>query len=184
MLQRLHPESPVLNHGWAIRHDPIDTRTSNIPLTPMSVAPSLSLLADWIGREPADQWGLSAERQLSGIAEQIWRLTEMDAPACESLARQELASKRSAQLQLCMDHGEQLGALEHLPGFSQWQRFIEKSRDTLLAEIQNPALRPLSAAVQSEDGKGIDQLRQGGAALATALDHWPAIRAAAKVFSV
>lgn len=184
MLQRLHPESPVLNHGWAIRHDPIDTRTSNIPLTPMSVAPSLSLLADWIGREPADQWGLSAERQLSGIAEQVWRLTEMDTHACESLARQELASKRSAQLQLCMDHGEQLGTLEHLPGFSQWRRFIEKSRDTLLAEIQNPALRPLSAAAQSEDGKGIDQLRQGGAALATALDHWPAICAAAKVFSV
>ncbi|MDG1216044.1 MAG: hypothetical protein P8N17_08525, partial [Luminiphilus sp.] len=160
ILQRLHPESPVLNHGWAIRHDPIDTRTSNIPLTPMSVSPSLSLLADWIGREPADQWGLSAERRLSGIAEQIWRLTEMDAHACESLARQELASKRSAQLRLCMKHGEQLEALKPLPGFSQWQRFIEKSRDTLLAEIQNPALRPLSAAAQSEDGKGIDQLRQ------------------------
>ncbi|MDB2644091.1 hypothetical protein N9Y37_06545 [Luminiphilus sp.] len=183
MLQRLHPESPVLNHGWAVRHDPIDTRTSNIPLTPMSVAPSVSLLADWIGREPADQWGLSAERRLSGIAEQIWRLTEMDTHACESLVRQELASKRSAQLKLCMDHGEQLGTLEHLPGFSQWQRFIEKSRDTLLAEIQNPALRPLSAAATSENGRGIDRLRQGGAALATALDHWPAICAAAKDFN-
>lgn len=183
MLQRLHPESPVLNHGWAIRHDPIDTRTSNIALAPMSVAPSLSLLADWIGREPADQWGLSAERRLSGIAEQIWRLTEMDIHACESLVRQELASKRSALLQLCMDHGERLGTLEHLPGFSQWHGFIEKSRDTLLSEIQNPAFTPLTAAADSDDGKGIDQLRHGGAALATALDHWPAICAAAKDFN-
>ena len=117
------------------------------------------------------------------FAEQIWRLTEMDAHACESLARQELASKRSAQLRLCMEHGEQLEALKPLPGFSQWQRFIEKSRDTLLAEIQNPALKPLSAAAKSENGRGLDQLRQGGAALATALDHWPAICAAARVFN-
>jgi hypothetical protein len=183
MLQRLHPESPVLNHGWAIRHDPIDTRTSNIPLTPMSVAPSLSLLADWIGREPADQWGLSPERRLSGIAEQIWRLTEMETQACESLARQELASKRAAQLQLCMDHGERLGILEHLPGFSQWQQFIEKSRDTLLAEIQNPALRPLTGATDIGAEKRAEQLRHGGAAWATALDHWPAICAAATDFN-
>ena len=58
MLQRLHPESAVWNEGWAIRHEPIEDRESRGELIPLSVKPGLSLLADWLGREPRDQWGL------------------------------------------------------------------------------------------------------------------------------
>ncbi|GIR90450.1 MAG: hypothetical protein CM15mP89_4550 [Gammaproteobacteria bacterium] len=65
MLQRLHPESGVWNEGWAIRHEPIDTVRAEA-LTALSVKPGISLLADWLGREPRDQWGLAPRADCQG----------------------------------------------------------------------------------------------------------------------
>ena len=181
MTQRLHPDSLVLNEGWAIRHDPIDERVDRVPLAPLGVSPSLSTLGDWLGREPADQWGLTPERRLAGIAEQIQRLSEMNATERESLIHQELASKRASLLQRTMDHMGRFSTLEHLPGFPQWQSFIEASRDQLLAEIQNPAHTPLEEWANQHGGT--DAAVGGGKAFAQALRDWPEICAAAQTFS-
>ena len=85
MLQRLHPESAVWNEGWAIRHEPTDERKGRGELTPLSVTPAISLLADWLGREPRDQWGLSTRQRLLGLAEQIRRLASMESDSLEAL---------------------------------------------------------------------------------------------------
>ena len=92
LLQRLHPESAVWNESWAIRHEPLENRAERGALTPLSVKPNTALLADWLGREPRDQWGLSPERRLGGIVDQIERLVSMDSGQLESLVRQELVS--------------------------------------------------------------------------------------------
>ena len=140
------------------------------------------VLLDWLGREPNDQWGLTPERRLRGVAEQVWRLTEMDTTALDALVRQELASKRGAQLRQCMDSLGQFTTLEHLPGFPQWRTFVEQSRDALLAEIQEPEPAPLSEWIAGSETLSYDSLRQGGAAFAKALEDWPEICQAAQGF--
>ena len=77
MLQRLHPASSVWNAGWAIRHEPVEDRTSDVFLNPLAVSPGIATFGEWIGREPDDQWGLSPERRLICVAEEIRRLTEI-----------------------------------------------------------------------------------------------------------
>ena len=104
MLQRLHPESAVWNEGWAIRHEPQEDRVERGELAPLSVKPGLSMLADWLGREPRDQWGLSPEQRLTGLAEEVHRLARMETDSIESLMRQELVSKRGDLLGRCMNH--------------------------------------------------------------------------------
>ena len=180
MTQRLHPDSLVLNEGWAIKHHPIDERLDRVPLTPLTASLGLPTLVDWLGREPADQWGLTPARRLAGIAEQMQRLAEMNATERESLIRQELASKRASLLQRIMDHMGRFSTLEHLPGLPQWQSFIEASRDQLLAEIQNPAHTPLEEWANQHGGT--DAVVAGGAAFAQALHDWPEICAAARTF--
>ena len=151
-------------------------------MTPMSVRPGIRVLLDWLGREPSDQWGLTPERRLRGVAEQVWRLTEMDITALDTLVRQELASKRGAQLRQCMDALGQFTTLEHLPGFPQWRTFVEQSRDALLAEIQEPEPAPLSQWKADSKTLSADGLRLGGAAFAKALEDWPEICEAARGF--
>ena len=74
-----------------------------------------------------------------------------------------------------------LGTFEHLPGFPQWQSFIEASRDQLLAEIQNPAHTPLEEWANRHGG--IDAIAAGGEAFAQVLNDWPEICNAASTFS-
>ena len=83
------------NEGWAIRHEPVEDRESRGELIPLSVKPGLALLADWLGREPRDQWGLSPQQRLTGLADQIRRLASMKSDSLEALVQQELVSKRS-----------------------------------------------------------------------------------------
>ena len=45
MLQRVQPNSLVLSEGWAIRHEPLDTRADRGDLKPLSVTPGMSTLA-------------------------------------------------------------------------------------------------------------------------------------------
>ena len=182
MLQRLHPESLVYNEGWAIRHAPLEERSARGALSPLTTHAGTSLLADWLGREPADQWGLTPERRLSGLADQVTRLAEMEAPALEAMIKEELVAKRTNLLNRCMKHLSQLGPLEDLPRTSEWRTFLEASRDQLVADIQAPENDALVSAANKLGSDGLNQLRRHGEAFAEALTLWPYICKAASTF--
>jgi len=184
LLQRLYPESAVWNEGWAIRHEPVEERSERGKLTPFSVKPSTTLLADWLGREPADQWGLTPGQRLAGVADQVQRLATMERDALESLVRQELVSKRSALLRQCMGHLSRTVEMTDLAGAHEWQRFLERSRDQLVAEIQTPEPNPLHDRLQGSDVTNIAALRAHGQHLTEALSAWPDICAAAEDFRI
>lgn len=184
MLQRLHPESLVYNEGWAIRHAPLEERSARGTLSPLAAHANTSLLADWLGREPADQWGLTAERRLSGVAEQIIRLAEMDSSALEAMIKEDLITKRTSLLNRCMRHLSQLGPLEDLPRTSEWRDFLEESRDQLVGDIQTPENDALQAAANKLGSDGLDQLRRHGESFAQALSQWPQICEIARQFRV
>jgi hypothetical protein len=180
LLQRLHPDSAVWNESWAIRHEPMEDRADRGALTPLSVTPGTALLADWLGREPQDQWGLSAEQRLRGIAEQVQRLAVMDAEPLESLIRQELVSKRSTLLNRCMEHLTQVEAISDLPGAADWQQFLERSRDQLVTEIQTPESQPLNDRLTASSLPSLEALRAHSQQFANALSGWSEICEAAK----
>ena len=182
MLQRLHPESLVYNEGWAIRHTPLEERSARGALSPLTTHAGTSLLADWLGREPADQWGLTPERRLTGLADQVTRLAEMEAPPLEAMIKEELVAKRTNLLNRCMKHLSQLGPLEDLPRTSEWRAFLEASRDQLVADIQAPENDALDAAAKKLGGDGLSQLRRHGQAFAEALALWPQICEVASAF--
>ena len=184
MLQRLHPESGVWNEGWAIRHEPLEDRAQRSELTPQSVQPGLPLLADWLGREPRDQWGLSAEQRLADMAQQIRRLAIMDTAALKSLLQQELVSKRSVLLSRCMAQLQEVDSISDLPGTPAWQAFLEKSRDQLVSELQTPDPTLLRAAgEEGDDETYLTNLRDHGIQFAEALENWPALCEAAGSFN-
>ena len=178
---RMHPTSVVLNEGWAIRHEPLDNRTDRGQLKPVSSQLSMSNLVDWLGREPADQWGLSPERILAGIAEQIERLSDMHEDALLKLVRHEQLSSAAAQLEQCLKQAEQAGPLSELPGCPDWERFLDASRNQLLEHIQARETEP-SKAIDDEYG-GLSSLQEGGRQFAAALRAWPAIRDVAETLT-
>jgi hypothetical protein len=184
MLQRLHPESMVYNEGWAIRHAPLEERGARGALPPLTASAGANLLADWLGREPADQWGLTPERRLMGLAEQVARLAEMKSPALEAMVKEELIAKRTNLLNRCMRHLGQLVAMEELPRSSEWRAFLEASRDQLVAEVQAPEAGALTAAAGKLGGDGLDLLRRHGESFSEALTLWPQICEAARQFKL
>lgn len=183
MTQRIHPESGVYNLGAAVPHLPIDQRDGRNKLKSLNVIPGQDLLTDWIGREPVDQWGLSPERRLRGMTEEIRRLAEMDSTAIEQLASQLLISKVSQRLQRCVTHLEQLGGTESLPGTPMWKDFLEQSRDNLVAQIQAAENAPLASTGRAWAQNDFSPLRQKGQAFAESLEQWTEMREVASRFT-
>ena len=180
MLQRLHPTGAVWNEGWAIRHENAEDRENRTAMKPLSARPGLSLLVDFLGHEPRDQWGLSPAARLNGLAHQVRALATMEFGTLENIVREELVSKRGALLTRCIDHLKELGAMADLAGAPAWQTFLEQSRDQLLEELQTPEVSPLgSVGGIPQDQAGIQQLREHGVQLANGLEAWPAICEAA-----
>jgi len=174
---RMHPTSVVYNEGWAVRHEPLESRSDRGCLTPISSKLAMSNLVDWLGREPSDQWGLSAERRLRGIAEQIDRLSEMEKEPLLKLIRHEKLSSASAQLDQCIKQLEQTSTFSELAGYSDWERFLKATRSRLVEYIQAKDLEPLQTV---EDGsEGLPALQAQGKRFAAALRAWPFIRNAA-----
>ena len=183
MLQRLHPESVVFNEEWAIHHAPLESRTARGALPPLSATASTSLLGDWLGVAPADDLGLSPERRLAGLAEQLERLASMETSAMEDLARASLVSKRTNLLNHCMAHLTKRGPEEGNPRAGEWRAFLEASRDQLVVEIQRPEPAPISDASERLGDDGMQTLRAHGQNFAQALRVWPAICEAARSFA-
>ena len=177
LVQRLHPTSTVFNAGWAIQHQPIEDRAERGALMPISAEVSMNSLGDWLGREPQDQWGLSPERRLAGIVEQIDRLSEMAPTALNALIREEIVSKAGSLLRRSFEHLDSVNTLESAPGYGEWRTFLEKSRDQLVRQIQTPDPEPFTRV--ANDVGGADKLRSKGLAFGNALRAWPSIRDAA-----
>ena len=183
MTQRLHPDSGVFNLAASVPHLPVDEREERGNLSTMEVKPGLSLLMDWLGREPADQWGLSPARRLQGVIEDIHRLTEMESAAVENMANQMLASKVMTTLRSCMTHLEHLAEYEELPSTPIWKQFLEDTRDGLVAQIQTADHSPLANSGSTWAKDDLAQARTHGRALASTLQMWGALRDAAAAFT-
>tara|TARA_B100001059_G_scaffold223515_1_gene248560 strand:+ start:1423 stop:3252 length:1830 start_codon:yes stop_codon:yes gene_type:complete len=175
MLQRLHPESVVLNQGWAIHHDPMEDRAERGVLTPLTVKLSTSLLGDWLGKEPIDQWGLPVERRLIGLAEQLRRLGDMTPAGLTSLIHQELVSQRSLLLSRCFEQLGKASKLEASPGFAAWKQFLEASRDQLVSEIQSADEMLFNSSGSNDLPSDLAHLQKQGGAFADAVIAWPEI---------
>ena len=183
MLQRLHPDSVVVNEGWAIHHAPLEQRTARGVLSPLSITLTTSLLGNWLGREPADQWGLPVERRLTGLADQLRRLADMTPEALTALIHQELVSKRSALLSRCFEQLGETSKLEAAPGFAAWKQFLEATRDQLVAEIQASSEPLFGISGNGTMNMDLEGLQQHGKAFAEALTAWPQICEAASSLS-
>ena len=175
MLQRLHPESVVLNQGWAIHHDPMEDRSERGALTPLTVKLTSSLLGNWLGREPSDQWGLPVERRLIGLAEQLRRLGDMTPSGLTSLINQELVSQRSVLLSHCFEQLGRCDRLEDAAGFVTWKKFLEASRDQLVSEIQSADETLFNSSSSNDLPSDLARLQEQGRAFADALIAWPEI---------
>ena len=184
MLQRLHPTSAVWNAGWAIRHEPIEKRTSDAHLTALKVQPGLSTLGEWIGREPHDQWGLPPERRLIGVAEEIRRLTEMSDIALNRLVAEQQLGALGAGLSNVMTHLEHLTQMRGATNIEPWKVFLETSRESLLSQIQTVDDDPLKPIASQCGVSGLTTLRHLGKDFANAIEVWPTLCAAAREFSL
>ena len=182
MMQRLHPETIVWNAGWAIRHEPVDDRPTDGALQPLRADVGLSTLAEWLGREPKDQWGLSPQRRLAGMAEEVRRLAEMSETDLNALLSEEQLSRIGSSLTRVMQQLTTLPNTEEGPNHKTWRAFLEASRDQLVEQIQTPDTQPLNGATEHFGESGLTTLRQLGHEFAEALDAWPEICAAAKGF--
>ena len=182
MTQRIHPESLVLTEGWAVRHEPIESRRDRGVLTPVSVSPGLSSLAEWLGREPDDQWGLSPKRRLERLSNEVRTLSEMASSDLERLVRSQLASQRSDRLARCVTHMSQLEAMEASDNLSAWSDFIQQTQAGLIDSLQTPETEPLSVALSKNGSANFSSLRKLGQGFADALSAWPEICEAAKSF--
>ena len=179
MLQRLQPEAAVFNGDWAIKHKPLCERQLD-STDSVNVEVGISLLADWLGKEPKDQIGLTPERRLVGLGEEVLRLTEMHhGDRCHLIQRQ-LVGRRTALLNQCMSHIELLKSLESLPGAASWQQFLSDSRDRLYSEIQSPPSIDGDADTGEQASIDFDWLEDHGRRFSAALKAWPTLRQAAQ----
>ena len=183
MLQRLHPESAVYNEGWAVPHHPVEDRATRGQLLPLTVNASIGTLIDWLGRPPRDEAGISPEKRLLMLADEISRLSEMTPKALEGIAQRALLGNRSSLLSRCMNHLNALTTLGDLPGIPRWQDFLEQSRDNLLNQIQSEEPHPVADAM-THATFNIESLREKGSDFAEAMRVWPAICKAAEAFEL
>ena len=182
MLQRMHPESLVLSEGWAIRHEPLETRVERGQLAPLNAAPNLQTLADWLGREPEDEKGLTPERRLLSVSDDVRKLSEMNQGALERLVGEQLASKRTSLLARCTKHLEQAAGMETTTNLTTWSEFLSQTQAGLIEALQNPEPTPLSSLLPKTSVQDIEALRTLGDQLACAIAAWPEVCEAAKSF--
>ena len=137
----------------------------------VKVEPGMSLLADWLGREPADQLGISAEQCACWHERSAGSPAEMESDAAEVLIGRQLAGRQAAVLKQCMDHLKSLERFTELPGAESWRRFLVSSRDAVDGDIQAPSNEPGCDTAAAQ----LRHLRQHAHDFAGALRAWPVI---------
>ena len=183
MLERIHPDSLVLSEGWAIRHEPIESRVDRAKLSPLFARPGLQTLADWLGHEPRDQWGRAPETRLKTLSQEVLSLSDMQTDSLELLVSKQLASKQSSLLRQCMAHLDALAAVKETPNKSIWANFLSETQSSLVTAIQSEERTPVTSMLQQHNGADLASVRSFGARFGKAIADWPKICAAAKAFS-
>ena len=183
MLERVHPDSLVLSEGWAIRHEPIESRVDRAKLSPPFARPGLQTLADWLGHEPRDQWGRAPETRLKTLSQEVLSLSDMQTDSLELLVSKQLASKQSSLLRRCMAHLDALATVKETPNKSIWANFLSETQSSLDTAIQSEERTPVASALQQHNGADLARIRSFGARFGKAIADWPQICAAAKAFS-
>lgn len=182
MLQRVHPNSLVLSEGWAIRHDPLESRANRGDLKPLSVTPGMNTLADWLGREPEKEKGLTPARRLLSVSDDIKKLAEMEIEALERLVGEQVASKRTSLLARCSQHLEQLSGMDTSANATAWSEFLSQTQAGLIEGLQRPEPAPIASIFGSDTQTTEASVREMGSQLADALSAWPEICEASKSF--
>ena len=182
MLQRVQPNSLVLSEGWAIRHEPLDNRANRGDLKPLSVKPGMSTLADWLGREPEEEKGLTPARRLLSVSGDIKTLAQLEIDALERLVGEKIASKRTSLLARCTEHLEQLSGMDASANAAAWSEFLSQSQAGLIETLQSPEPTPLGSLFEGESITTEASVREMGDQFADALSAWPEICEASKAF--
>ena len=182
MLQRVQPSSLVLSEGWAIRHEPLDNRANRGDLKPLSVKPGMNTLADWLGREPEEEKGLTPERRLLSVSDDIKKLAQLEINALERLVGEKIASKRTSLLARCTEHLEQLSGMDTSANAAAWFEFLSQSQAGLIEALQSPEPAPLGSLFEGESKTTEASVREMGDQFADALSAWPEICEASKAF--
>ena len=182
MLQRVQPNSLVLSEGWAIRHEPLDNRENRGDLKPLSVTPSMTTLADWLGREPEEEKGLTPTRRLLSVSNDIKKLAQLEINALERLVGEKIASKRTSLLARCSEHLEQLSGMDSSANATAWSEFLSQSQAGLIEALQSPEPAPIRSLLEGDSITTEASVREMGNQFADALSAWPEICEASKAF--
>jgi len=182
MLQRVQPNSLVLTEGWAIRHEPLDNRANRGDLKPLSVKPSMSTLADWLGREPEEEKGLTPAHRLLSVSDDIKKLAQMEIHALERLVGEKIASKRISLLARCTEHLEQLSGMDASANATSWSEFLSQSQTGLIEALQSPEPAPAESLFEGDSMTTEASVREMGNQFADALSAWPEICETSKTF--
>ena len=182
MLQRVQPNSLVLSEGWAIRHEPLENRTNRGDLKPLSVTPGTNTLADWLGREPEEEKGLTPARRLLSVSDDIKKLAEMESETLERLVGERLASKRTSLLARCTQHLEQLAGMDTSANATVWSEFLSQTQAGLIEGLQRPEPAPIASIFGGDSQTTEASVREMGNQFADALSAWPEICETSKAF--
>ena len=182
MLQRVQPNSLVLSEGWAIRHEPLDNRANRGALKPLSVTPGMTTLADWLGREPEEEKGLTPTRRLLSVSDDIKKLAQLEINALERLVGEKIASKRTSLLARCTEHLEQLSGMDSSANATAWSEFLSQSQAGLIEALQSPEPAPVRSHLEGDSINTEASVREIGNQFADALSAWPEICETSKAF--
>lgn len=182
MLQRVQPDSLVLSEGWAIRHEPLENRANRDSLKPLSVTPGMNTLADWLGREPEEEEGLTPARRLLSVSEDVKKLAQMEVDVLERLVGEKIASKRTSLLARCTQHLEQLSGMDTSGNATAWSEFLSQTQAGLIEDLQRPEPAPVASLFGGDSLTTEASVREMGNQFADAVSAWPEICETSKAF--
>jgi len=172
MLIAMHPDGVVLNHDWAIPHQPLDVRDRRGLKGAIPALGGLNLLTRWIGDNVSLNKARSPEQQLQALADSIANLANLNEEQLFAFGRGELARLHAAQLEIYrrqLDHAASLQS-------ANWSQYLERGYSELLTALQTePTIADLMGAESPLNGEQLNDVRAKGAAFAEALRAWPEI---------
>lgn len=177
MLTAIHPDSLVLNHHWAIPHQPIDSRQRQSLKDPIAAQGGLGLLTRWIGDQVDVFEKMASEARLSRFASSMRSLAQHDDDELLNFGRVGLAQWHAAQVDAYRRQLTQ--AAKHQS--QNWERYLERGySEAQTALTSEPSLEDLFGMPVGDGASTLAYLRQGLLDFADALEAWPAIWQAAK----
>lgn len=180
MLTAIHPNSLVLNHDWAIPHQPIDARQRQTLKDPIPAQGGLGLITRWIGDQIDVFEKMSPEARLSRFATSMRSLADHNDDELMSFGRIGLAQWHAAQVDAY--RRQLLHANKHQS--QNWERYLERGMSEAQTALTNePSLDELIGMPVTDTAHTLNILRGGLRGFADALEAWPALWQAMKEMS-